>query len=271
MGAEARIAVIGGSGLYRFLEASQAVQATTPYGEPSGSITIAKVSGQAVAFLPRHGPQHTIAPHAINDRANLFALHSLGVERVIAPAAVGSLRPEMAPGDLVICDQLIDRTWGRASTFYDGPEVAHVSMADPYCEELRPLAVAAARKAGFTTHDRGTVLVNQGPRFGTRAEARFHRQIGADLVNMTQYPEVALARELGMCYLNLSLVTDYDAGIEASPQLEPVSQEEVLRVFGENVERLRDALVRIVRALPAARSCQCAAMAAQPLHPAPSD
>ena len=265
--AEARIAVIGGSGLYRFLVATETLALSTPHGEPSGPITIAEAGGEAVAFLPRHGPQHTIPPHAINYRANLFALHSLGVQRVLAPAAVGSLRPQMAPGHLVICDQFIDRTWGRLSTFYDGPVVAHVSVADPYCEELRPLAAAAAAATGFTAHERGTVLVTQGPRFGTRAEARFHRDVGADVLNMTQYPEVVLARELGMCYVNLSLVTDYDAGIEAVPDAAPVSQEEVLRVFGENVERLRTALVRLIETIPLQRACHCIERGARPMQP----
>ena len=268
MAAEARIAVIGGSGLYRFLDATETLALSTPHGDPSGPITIAAVGGEGVAFLPRHGTQHTIPPHAINYRANLLALHSLGVQRVIAPAAVGSLRPQMAPGHVVICDQFIDRTWGRVSTFYDGPVVAHVSVADPYCEELRPLAVVAGVAAGFTVHERGTVLVTQGPRFGTRAEARFHRDIGADVLNMTQYPEVALARELGMCYVNLSLVTDYDAGIDAAPGVAPVSQEAVLRVFGENVERLRAALVRLIETIPQQRACRCGERGAQPMRPA---
>ncbi|HKR99532.1 MAG TPA: MTAP family purine nucleoside phosphorylase, partial [Candidatus Dormibacteraeota bacterium] len=223
--AEARIAVIGGSGLYNFLEPAETTLLSTPYGDPSGPITIVVVDGVSVAFLPRHGPHHTIPPHLINYRANLFALHSIGVERALAPSAVGSLCAAMAPGHLVICDQFIDRTWGRMSTYYEGPVVAHVSAADPYCAELRPLAVAAASASGFTVHERGTVLVSQGPRFGTRAEAHFHRAAGADLLNMTQYPEVVLARELGMCYVNLSLVTDYDAGIEELPERAPVSQD----------------------------------------------
>jgi len=268
MPADPRIAVIGGSGLYRFLDAKQTLEPTTPYGEPSGPITVADVAGRSVAFLPRHGVQHTIPPHAINYRANLFALHALGVERVVAPAAVGSLRADMAPGHLVICDQFIDRTWGRPSTFYDGPEVAHVSVADPYCDEMRPLAAEAAAALGFTVHDHGTVLVTQGPRFGTRAEARFHRQIGADVLNMTQYPEVVLARELGMCYVNISVVTDYDAGIEELADMEPVSQGEVMRVFADSVDRLREVLVRLIGAVPDQRGCSCAELAAKPLHSA---
>jgi len=266
MTSEARVAVIGGSGLYRFLEPLRTLEVSTPHGVPSGPITIAEVEDEPVAFLPRHGPRHTIPPHRINYKANLFALHSLGVERVLAPAAVGSLRVEMAPGHIVVCDQFIDRTWGRDSSYYDGPVVAHISAADPYCEELRPLAVDAVSGAGFAAHARGTVLVTQGPRFGTRAEARFHRDIGADVLNMTQYPEVVLARELGMCYLNLSLVTDYDAGVEELPDREPVSQTEVLRVFDENVKRLRGALVRLIGTIPRDRSCDCAEHGAVPLH-----
>ncbi len=265
--ADATIAVIGGSGLYRFLDSQDLRHLGTPYGEPSGPVTLADVGGRAVAFLPRHGVRHTIPPHAINYRANLYALAQLGVERVVGPAAVGSLRREIAPGDLVVCDQFIDRTWGRAGTFFDGPSVAHAAMADPYCEELRPLAVAAAETIGFTAHDGGTVVVNQGPRFGTRAESRMHAAMGGDVVNMTQCPEVQLARELGMCYVNLSLVTDYDSGRMEDAAVGTVTQEEVLRVFGENVQRLRELLSLLVERIPEQRGCRCAASAARPMHP----
>jgi len=266
MAAEAEFGVIGGSGLYRFLAPARSVVVDTPFGPASGPISIVEVEGRSVAFLPRHGPEHTIPPHQINYRANVHALHSLGVTRVIGPAAVGSLRVEMAPGHLVISDQFIDRTWGRAGTFFDGPEVAHVAMAEPYCRQLRPLALAAARESGFVTHERGTVVVTQGPRFSTRAESRAHRAMGGDIVNMTQYPEVALARELGMCYVNLSLVTDYDAGLEERSDVAPVTQDDVLRVFGERVEQLRGALVRLIATTPVGRTCACAASAGAPMH-----
>jgi 5'-methylthioadenosine phosphorylase len=269
-GVSAEIGVIGGSGLYGFLDGAPAASVATPYGEPSGEITVAQLDGRAVAFLPRHGPRHTVPPHRINYRANLWALHSLGVRRVLAPCAVGSLRAEHGPGALVVCDQFVDRTHGRADTFFDGPEVAHLSAADPYCAELRPLAAQAARDAGMDVHDGGTVVVVNGPRFSTRAESRWFAQAGWDLVNMTQYPEAALARELGMCYVNLSLVTDYDTGLEGSEGVAAVTQQEVFAVFNQNMPRLRDALRRLVALLPERASCDCAASAPQPLSSAGS-
>jgi len=262
----ARIAVIGGSGLYSFWAPSETLSPDTPYGSTSGPISLADVDGRSVAFLPRHGPAHTVPPHSINYRANIHALHELGVERVIAPAAVGSLHARVAPGELVVCDQFIDRTWGRSSTFFDGPAVAHVAMATPYCEELRPLAAKAARSASFTVHESGTCVIIQGPRFSTKAETRMHAALGGDVVSMTQYPEVALARELGMCYVNMSLVTDYDAGLDESPEVKPVTQERVFHVFEQSLERLCRALVELIRAVPAERGCPCAGSAARPLH-----
>jgi len=261
----AEIGVIGGSGLYRFLDDAQAVSVSTPYGEPSGEVTVATLEGRRVAFLPRHGPRHTIPPHRINYRANVWALHAAGVRRVLAPCAVGSLRAEHGPGALVVCDQVVDRTRGRADTYFDGPEVAHLSAADPYCEELRPLAVRAARDASMTAKEGGTVVVVNGPRFSTRAESRWFAQAGWDVINMTQYPEVVLARELGMCYVNLSLVTDYDSGLAHDPGVRPVTQQEVFAVFDENMPRLRDALRRLVALVPETPSCGCAAGAPVPL------
>jgi 5'-methylthioadenosine phosphorylase len=269
MEAEAELAVIGGSGLYRFLTPARTLDVSTPYGEPSSGVSIVDIDGRKVAFLARHGVRHTVPPHAINYRANVHALHSMGATRIVAPAAVGSLRREMAPGDVVVCDQFIDRTWGRASTFFDGPEVAHVSLADPYCEQLRPLAVTAARDAGFTAHESGTVVVTQGPRFGTRAESAHYRAIGADVLSMTQYPEVALARELSMCYANVSLVTDYDVGLDEVAEARPVTQADVMHALDKSVERLRDCLVRLIAAVTVERRCRCAEGAARPLRPAP--
>jgi 5'-methylthioadenosine phosphorylase len=266
MSSSAEIGVIGGSGLYRFLDDAHTLTVDTPYGAPSGELTLAELEGRRVAFLPRHGPRHTVPPHRINYRANIWALHSLGVRRVLAPCAVGSLRAEHGPGAVVVCDQVVDRTSGRADTFFDGTEVAHLSAADPYCEELRPLAVRAAFEAGMAVREGGTVVVVSGPRFSTRAESRWFAQAGWDLVNMTQYPEVVLARELGMCYVNLSLVTDYDSGLEHDDSVVPVTQQEVFAVFDENMPRLRDALRRLVALIPAEPSCDCAASAPTPLH-----
>jgi len=257
--ATAQIGVIGGSGLYRFLDGATPTSVDTPYGPPSEAVTVAELDGRRVAFLPRHGVKHTIPPHRINYRANLWALHTLGVQRVLAPCAVGSLKPSHSPGTVVVCDQLVDRTSSRADTYFDGPVVAHLSAADPYCAQLRPLAVRAAQDAGMATHDGGTVVVVNGPRFSTRAESRWFAAAGWDVVNMTQYPEAVLARELGMCYVNLSLVTDYDTGLEDDPSVTPVTQQEVFAVFDQNMPRLRDALRRLIAATPAERTCACAA------------
>jgi 5'-methylthioadenosine phosphorylase len=215
---------------------------------------LGEIGGRSVAFLPRHGRAHEYPPHKVPYRANLFALKELGVERVLAPAAAGSLQPHVRRGDFVVCDQLVDRTSGRAATFYDGPETTHVSLADPYCPELRGVAVERGRGLGITMHERGTVVVIEGPRFSTRAESRWYADAGWEVINMTQYPEAALARELELCYVNVSLITDYDVGVEGVP---PVSVEEVVKVFAENNARLRDLLLAIVPAIPAARGCTC--------------
>ena len=262
----AEIGVIGGSGLYSFLDGAYELHVPTPYGAPSGDVTVAELEGRRVAFLPRHGPRHTVPPHRINYRANLWALHWLGVRRVIAPCAVGSLRAEHGPGTVVVCDQVVDRTRTREDTYFDGPEVAHLSAADPYCAELRALAARAARDAGMEVHQGGTVVVINGPRFSTRAESRWFGQAGWDVVNMTQYPEVVLARELGMCYVNLSLVTDYDSGLEHDGSIRPVTQQEVFAVFNQNMPRLRDALRRLVALVPEQPACECAAAAPVPLR-----
>ena len=185
-------------------------------------------------------------------RANLWAMKELGVQRVLGPCAAGSLQPDVRPGQFVICDQLVDRTAGRASTFYDGPETTHISFADPYCPTMRPLAIEEGQGMGLGLHDRGTVVVIQGPRFSTRAESQDFAQRGWEVINMTQSPEAVLARELEMCYANISLITDYDVGVDDAP---PVSHDEVVRVFSENNEKLRQLLFSVIPALPAERDC----------------
>lgn len=255
--ATAEIGIFGGSGFYSFLQDVEEVWVETPYGAPSDRVALAEVAGRQVAFLPRHGKDHRLPPHKINYRANLWAMKELGVTRVIGPCAAGSLQPEVAPGDLVVTDQFVNRTWGREDTYFEGPLVTHISAADPYCPELRPLAVEAAREAGFRTHDGGTVVVIQGPRFSTRAESREFQARGWQVINMTQYPEVILARELGMCYVNLALITDYDAGLEGHPEVKPVSHQEVLRVFRENNDRLRELLKGLIARVPRDRGCAC--------------
>jgi 5'-methylthioadenosine phosphorylase len=258
--AHATIGVVGGTGLYALLgDDSEQVAVDTPWGDPSDVLTLGGLGGKRVAFLPRHGRDHRIPPHRINYRANLWALRSLGVERVLAPCAVGSLRATLAPGAVVVCDQFVNLSRGRADTFFDGPKVAHLSAPDPYCEELRPLAVAALQTVGLPTHSAGTVMVVDGPRFATRAESRLYASWDGDLVNMTQYPEVVLARELGMCYASLAVVTDYDSGLDGAPEVKPVTQKAVFAVFAQATDALREALARLVQQIPAQRGCACAA------------
>jgi 5'-methylthioadenosine phosphorylase len=244
--------------LYRLLDEIELIEVGTPYGKPSDSIAIGTVAGRRIAFLPRHGSKHTIPPGAINYRANLWAFKELGVERIIAPAAVGSLQPDIKPGHFVVCDQLVDRTWGRPDSYFmEGPRVAHLSAADPYCPQLRPLAVGIGRKQGVDVHDGGTVVVIQGPRFATRAESRWYGAQGWQVINMTQYPEVVLARELEMCYVNVALVTDYDAGLEGDPTVAAVTVADVTSVMSSNNERVRRLILTMIELMPAARSCSC--------------
>ncbi len=247
----AEIGVIGGSGLYALLDGATEHVVSTPYGEPSDPITIAEVGGRRVAFLPRHGRDHRYPPHRIPYRANLWALRALGVRQIIAPCAVGGLRPELGPGTFVVPDQLIDRTSGRAQTFYDTGAV-HVSFADPYCPDGRTAVLAAA--AAVAPIDGGTMVVIEGPRFSTRAESRWFASIGGTIVNMTGHPEAVLARELALCYTTIALVTDLDAGVEGD---HGVTQEEVFSVFAANTARLREILLAAVVALPAERTCPC--------------
>ncbi len=254
----AEIGVIGGTGFYALLESAEERRVETPYGAPSDVVALGGVAGRRVAFLPRHGRHHDLPPHAINYRANIWALKSLGCTRVLGPAAVGSLQPHVRPGELVICDQYVDRTHSRQDTFYDGSPVTHVGMAEPYCPTLRANAVAAARAMEWPVHERGTVVVIQGPRFSTKAESRWFRDAGWEVINMTGYPEAPLARELEMCYVNLSLITDYDVGVEGDPNAAPVTAQEVLHRFRENTTRLRELILRIIPLIPQERTCVCA-------------
>jgi 5'-methylthioadenosine phosphorylase len=254
---EAEIGIFGGSGFYSFIDGLIEHTVNTPYGAPSAHVSVGTLSGRRIAFIPRHGPHHEIPPHAINYRANLWAFKELGVTRVLSPAAAGSLQPHVHPGDVVVCDQLVDRTSGRKQTFYDGPLSVHVSFADPYCAELRPIAANAARASGMHVHESGTVVVIEGPRFATRAESAWYQRQGWEVINMTQYPESYLARELEMCYVNLSLITDYDVGVEGRPDIAPVTMEEALRVFAENIGRLRQALFALIEHTPMVRLCAC--------------
>jgi 5'-methylthioadenosine phosphorylase len=253
----AAIGVFGGSGFYKLFKKAREVKVETPYGLPSAPLTISKVAGKKVVFLPRHGVHHEFPPHTVPYRANMRAFKELGVRRVVGPTAVGSLKPEIEPGDIVFCDQFVNLTSGRRDTFYDGPLTTHVSPADPYCPEMREVGIEAASKLGMKAHDSATVVVIQGPRFSTRAESKFFRAQGWDVINMTQYPEVILARELEMCYMNISLATDYDAGLEGNPDVKPVSHEDVIKVFNENMAKLKGLISETVKNLPERRSCGC--------------
>lgn len=255
----ADIGVFGGSGFYGLLEDVEEVWVETPYGAPSDKIAIAQVGEKRVAFLPRHGKDHRFPPHLINYRANLWAMHSLGVRRIIGPCAAGSLQPHVKPGEFVVTDQFVNRTYGRKDTFYDGPLTYHVGGADPYCPELRRIAVEAAESEGIPVHPRGTVVVVQGPRFSTRAESKEFQSHGWEVINMTQYPEAILARELGICYVNIALITDFDAGLEGHPEVEAVTHEAVLKVFAENNHKLKGLLFRMFDLIPASppEDCRC--------------
>jgi 5'-methylthioadenosine phosphorylase len=255
---KAELGVFGGSGFYSFLDGVTERAVKTPYGDPSDKVAIGEVEGRTVAFLPRHGRQHQYPPHKINYRANLWAMKELGVTRVVGPCAAGSLQAEAEPGHFVVCDQIVDRTSGRPDTFYDGPETTHVTFADPYCPELRGLAIEKAKQHEITVHDGGTMVVIQGPRFSTRAESKWFQQAGWKVINMTGHPEALLARELEICYVNVSLITDYDVGLEGMPGVAPVSHAEVVRVFEENNAKLRDLLFSLLPAIPSERSCPCA-------------
>lgn len=250
----AEIGVFGGSGFYALLENPREVWIETPYGLPSDPVALGEIAGKTVAFLPRHGKDHRHPPQVINYRANLWAMKTLGVTRIIGPTACGSLTLDYAPGDMAVADQVVDRTNGRKDTFYDGPITTHVSFADPYCAQLRPLAVEALRSIGVTTHDRGTVVVIAGPRFSTRAESKWFQDAGWEIINMTQYPECYLARELEICYVNISLITDYDVGLAGAP---PVTHEAVLEVFASNVERVKAGIHALIATIPSERTCSC--------------
>ena len=240
----AELGVFGGSGFYSFLDDVVHVPVHTPYGSPSAPLAVGTVEGRSVAFLPRHG-----------------------VQRIVGPCAAGSLQPDVRPGDFVVLDQLVDRTSGRADTYFDGGVVGHVSFADPYCSDVRAALLSAGRSTGVTMHDGGTVVVVQGPRFSTRAESRWFRSAGWEVVNMTQYPEAYLARELGMCYAGLALVTDYDTGLEGVDGIEPVTMEVVFEVLRQNVENTRALLAAALPGMAVDKAtCGCAsALAGGPL------
>jgi 5'-methylthioadenosine phosphorylase len=258
--ARAEIGVIGGSGFYEFLADAERVTVSTPFGKPSDDVLVGELEGRRVAFLARHGQGHRFPPHRVNYRANLWALRSVGVRQVLAPCAVGSLRPEHGPGTIVVPDQVVDRTWGRDHTIYDGVgPVVHVGFADPYCPRGRAAVLNAGRAARESMVDAGTLVVINGPRFSSRAESLWHQQAGWTVVGMTGMPEAAIARELAMCFTTIALVTDHDAGVDGG---ESVTHEEVLKVFARSLDGLKAVIRSTVGAMPAAEddasaTCSC--------------
>jgi 5'-methylthioadenosine phosphorylase len=254
---EPKVGVFGGSGLSTLFEKKLQKKVETSFVRPSGPVELGTIDERLVAFMARHGPKHTIPPHMVPYKSNVSTFKEIGVERVIGPCAAGSLRPEIEPGDFVISDQIFNLTSGREDTFFNGPDVAHLSFADPYCPELRKLAIKACKKLGIKHHNKGTVVVINGPRFSTRAESKWYCKQGWEVINMTQYPESVLAREMDMCYLNISLITDYDAGLTGNPKIKPVTTDEVLKKFQENSEKLKALITEIIENLPEKRGCDC--------------
>ncbi|MDT4912144.1 MAG: 5-methylthioadenosine phosphorylase [Pseudonocardiales bacterium] len=258
MTADSVIGVIGGSGFYSLLEDREHREVTTPYGPPSDPISLGSLAGRPVAFLPRHGADHRFAPHVLPYRANLWALRSLGVRQVVSLSAVGSLTTSLPTGTLVVPDQIVDRTHGRAHTYFgEGTGVAHATFADPYCPRGRAASLAAGG-----AHDGGTLVVVNGPRFSSRAESVEFQSHGWSIIGMTAMPEAGLARELALCYTTLALVTDLDAGVEAGAG---VTHEEVLTAFAANLPRLRELLVGTLERLPETQGdCPCGATVGYP-------
>lgn len=245
----AEIGIFGGSGFYSLLPDVREIKVDTPYGPPSDSIMLATVSGRKVAFIPRHGRNHTLPPHKVPYRANVWAMKSLGVQAVISPCAAGSLQRHFEPGSFAVCDQFVDRTNGRADTFFDGPIVTHISPAATYSERLRQIAIETIEENGIPCHRSGTVVVIQGPRFSTKAESKWFTEMGWEVINMTQYPEAYLCRELGMAVVNISLITDYDSGLVSGT--EAVTAHDVLEVFKLNSERIKKVVLEMIGKMPA--------------------
>lgn len=254
---QAEIGIIGGSGFYNLAMGLKEIKIETPYGPPSDKIGLGKVAGRKVAFLPRHGKTHDIPPHKINYRANIWALKFLGVSRIITSHAVGSLREEIKPGDFVILDQFVDRTKGRADTFYDGPIATHVSTAFPYCPQLRKLAIKIASGFKIRLHKTGTVVIIQGPRFSTAAESAWFTQMGWEVVNMTEYPEIVLAQEKEICYCAIAVSTDYDAGLVTGGKVKPVSVEQIISGFKKNIEVAKKIVLEMIENWPDKVICGC--------------
>lgn len=260
----ADIGIIGGTGIYtaELFDVEKQVKVYTPYGQPSDLINIGEFGGRRIAFIPRHGRGHTIPPHRINSRANIWALRELGVTRIIAPSAVGSLRQEYKPGEIAIPDQFIDFTKKREYTFYDGGEICHVSVADPFCDDLRNIAIQSATKLKNIVHPKTTYVCIEEPRFSTRAESQLFREVlRADVIGMTIVPECVLAREAEICYVSISMITDYDVWSESL-----VNSKDILEQLNKNVERTRNLITEMITLIPNERiRCNCAKALAESL------
>jgi len=254
---KAKIGIIGGSGFYDLAEGLEEIKMETPYGPPSEKMALGFVAGHKVAFLPRHNKTHDLPPHQINYRANIWALKEIGVSRIVTSHAVGSLQKNIKPGDFVLLDQFIDRTKGRIDTFYNGQIATHISTAFPYCPQLRNLAIKMAKKLKISLHKKGTIVVIQGPRFSTAAESTWFTKMGWDVINMTEYPEIALAREKEICYCAIAIATDYDAGLVAGGEIKPVSAEVIVKTFSKNISRAKKLILEMIKNWPKKTSCRC--------------
>ena len=255
MDKDVEIGIFGGTGIYDsgLLEDAQEVEINTPFGEPSDAITVGVFKGRKIAFLPRHGKKHTIPPHLINFRANIWAFKELGITRIIAPSAVGSLKEEVEPGHFALPTQFLDFTKSRKGTFSEEGNVIHISVADPFCPELHSIILKVAENQDLEIHKECTYVCIEGPRFSTKAESKFYRTTGADIIGMTLVPECQLAREAQMCYASISTVTDYDVWAE-----KPVTAKEVLETLSKNVERTKAVLTELIDKIPKNRECSCA-------------
>ena len=254
MNETAEIGIIGGTGIYDsgLLEKSKEVEIDTPYGKPSDCITLGLFKGKKIAFLPRHGKKHSIPPHMINYRANIWAFKELGIKRIIAPSAVGSLKEEFAPGDFVIPTQFIDFTKSRNCSFSELGRVIHISVAEPTCHEVHEIVQRVINAKGIPLHDSGTYVCIEGPRFSTKAESKFFKSTGADIIGMTLVPECQLAREAQICYTSISTVTDYDVWAE-----KPVTAKEVIATLSKNVDNMKSILTDLIEKIPTEKKCSC--------------
>jgi len=250
------LAIIGGSGLYNFesLKDVETIDIDTPYGNPSSAITVGTLSGKRVAFLARHGIGHILMPSEVNYRANIYALKAIGVQHIVSVSACGSLREDLAPGDIIIPDQVLDFTRGRPRTFFGEGLVVHVGVADPYCTELGKYVYESVKATGTTVHQGGTYITIEGPRFSTKAESHLYRSWGMSVIGMTAIPEVFLAKEAELCYATMAHVTDYDVWHVSE---EPVTVEMVIKVLQQNTATAQQAIQNLVEALPDRLNCQC--------------